>query len=159
MGKKIPLWQAYMCFFFTLIVLMYCLGILGMVFGDKFACDYGEVHIALIVSAIFASIVAACNGYKWAFLEAGILASMGCCRRCSRNDLLRSSYSETEHLSDRNLRPLRNRRSGYRFFLDHSRNHRNRSDRCCYRSGNSGSVSSRRYHHRSLLRRQDVPAV
>ena len=76
MGKKIPLWQAYMCFIFTIIVLMYCLGILGMLFGDAFACGYGEVHIALIVSAIFASIVAAANGYKWAFLEAGILASI-----------------------------------------------------------------------------------
>lgn len=76
MGKKIPLWQAYMCFIFTIIVLMYCLGILGMLFGDAFACDYGEVHIALIVSAIFAACVAAANGYKWSFLEAGILASI-----------------------------------------------------------------------------------
>ena len=76
MGKKIPLWQAYLCFLFTLIVLMYCLGILGMLFGDAFACDYGEVHIALLVSATFAACVAALNGYKWSFLEAGILASI-----------------------------------------------------------------------------------
>ena len=48
MGKKIPLWQAYLCFLFTLIALMYCLGIFGMIFGDAFACDYGEVHVALL---------------------------------------------------------------------------------------------------------------
>ncbi|MGN0659804.1 MAG: Na+/H+ antiporter NhaC family protein, partial [Emergencia sp.] len=76
MGKKIPMWQCLVTILFTIIVLMYVLGILGMLFGDAFACDYGEVHIALIVSAIFASIVAVANGYKWAFLEAGILASI-----------------------------------------------------------------------------------
>ena len=86
MGKKIPLWQAYLCFFFTLIALMYCLGMLGKlanVFSgnptdtvNAFTCDYGEVHIALLVSATFATIVASLNGYKWAFLEAGILASI-----------------------------------------------------------------------------------
>ena len=26
MGRKIPLWQAYICFLFTIISLMYCLG-------------------------------------------------------------------------------------------------------------------------------------
>jgi len=76
MGRKIPLWQAYICFLFTIISLMYCLGMLGKIFGDAFACDYGEVHIALITSAIFASLVAALNGYKWAFLEAGMIASI-----------------------------------------------------------------------------------
>ena len=76
MGRKIPLWQALLCFFFTLIVLMYCLGILGKLFGDALACDYGEVHIALLTSATFAAIVAALNGYKWSFLEAGMLASI-----------------------------------------------------------------------------------
>ena len=86
MGKKIPLWQAYLCFLFTLIALMYCLGMLGKlvnVFGgnpsdtvNAFTCEYGEVHIALLVSATFATIVASLNGYKWAFLEAGILASI-----------------------------------------------------------------------------------
>ncbi|MGN8765046.1 sodium:proton antiporter, partial [Hornefia butyriciproducens] len=59
-----------------MIVLMYCLGILGKLFGDALACDYGEVHIALLTSATFAAIVAALNGYKWSFLEAGMLASI-----------------------------------------------------------------------------------
>ncbi|WP_166635395.1 Na+/H+ antiporter NhaC family protein [Aminicella lysinilytica] len=43
---------------------------------NAFTCEYGEVHIALLVSATFATIVASLNGYKWAFLEAGILASI-----------------------------------------------------------------------------------
>lgn len=78
MGRKIPMWQCLLTLLFTIITLCYCLGVFGQIFGEDsiFACGYGEVHIALIVSAIFASIVAVANGYKWAFLEAGILASI-----------------------------------------------------------------------------------
>jgi len=86
MGRKIPLWQAYVCFLFTIIALMYCLGMMGKVVNlisgnpsdtvNAFTCGYGEVHIALLTSAVFATIVATLNGYKWAFLEAGILASI-----------------------------------------------------------------------------------
>ena len=76
MGKKIPMWQVLIVMLFVLIALCYCLGIFGMLFGDTFACEYGEVHIPLIASAIFAGIIAVANGYKWSFLEAGILASI-----------------------------------------------------------------------------------
>ncbi len=76
MGKKIPMWQCSVTILFTLIALLYCLGILGRVLGNAFRCDYGEVHIALIVSCVFASLVAAANGYKWSFLESGILSSI-----------------------------------------------------------------------------------
>lgn len=76
MGKKIPMWQVLIVMLFVLIALCYCLGIFGMLFGDTFACEYGEVHIPLIASAIFAGIIAIANGYKWSFLEAGILASI-----------------------------------------------------------------------------------
>jgi NhaC family Na+:H+ antiporter len=83
MGRKIPLWQAYVCFLFTIIALMYCLGMFGLIAekitgnaDNAFVCGYGEVHIALLTSATFATIVAALNGYKWSFLEAGILASI-----------------------------------------------------------------------------------
>jgi NhaC family Na+:H+ antiporter len=85
MGKKIPMWQCVVTILFTILVLMYVLGILGLIQGKitgvptedaSLYCDYGEVHIALLVSCIFASIVAIANGYKWAFLEAGILASI-----------------------------------------------------------------------------------
>ena len=76
MGKKIPMWQCLITLLFTLCVLCYVLGIFGKLFGEAFACGYGEVHIALIISAIFAAAIAIANGYKWSFLEAGILASI-----------------------------------------------------------------------------------
>ncbi len=78
MGSKIPMWQCLVTLLFTLIALCYSLGIFGMIFGEDTAwnCAYGEVHIPLIASCIFASIVAVANGYKWSFLEAGILASI-----------------------------------------------------------------------------------
>ena len=76
MGKKIPMWQVGLTMLFVLAALCYSLGIFGMIFGDAFACGYGYVHIPLICSAIFAAIVAIANGYKWAFLEAGIIASI-----------------------------------------------------------------------------------
>jgi len=76
MGKKIPMSWAVITLVVTIINLMYALGILGQLFGDAFACGYLEVHIPLIVSAIFASIVAIAHGYKWKYLEAGILASI-----------------------------------------------------------------------------------
>ena len=41
-----------------------------------FGTDYMELHIPLICAACVAGIVAALNGYKWSFLEAGILASI-----------------------------------------------------------------------------------
>ncbi|MEG0829233.1 MAG: Na+/H+ antiporter NhaC family protein [Anaerovoracaceae bacterium] len=76
MGRKIPMWQVLITMLFTLVALCYSLGILGKLFGDAWACEYGEVHIPLICSAIFASIIAIANGYKWSFLESGILASI-----------------------------------------------------------------------------------
>ncbi len=76
MGKKIPMWQCLVVLLFCLIVLCYALNIFGQLFGEAFECGYGEVHIPLIISAIFAAAVAVANGYKWAFLEAGIMASI-----------------------------------------------------------------------------------
>lgn len=78
MGRKIPMWQSLVAILFTIIALCYSLGVLGKIFGEDTAwyCGYGEVHIPLIASCIFASIIAILNGYKWSFLEAGILASI-----------------------------------------------------------------------------------
>ena len=76
MGKKIPMVWCLISLLFTIIVLMYALGILGMILGDSFACGYGEVHVPLLISAIFAAVVSIAHGYKWAYLEAGILASI-----------------------------------------------------------------------------------
>lgn len=78
MGRKIPMWQCIVVILFTILALCYSLGVLGTIFGEDTAwyCGYGQVHIPLIVSCIFASVVAVLNGYKWSFLEAGILASI-----------------------------------------------------------------------------------
>ena len=36
----------------------------------------GEAHIALIIAGGFAAIIAAINGWKWAYMEQGILAAI-----------------------------------------------------------------------------------
>jgi len=66
MGKKIPLWQC--------IVVM--LVMVGLLIWSILKDVGGEPHIALILSACFAGIVAVANGWKWAYLEQGILASI-----------------------------------------------------------------------------------
>lgn len=66
MGRKIPMWQVLIVFLFTIGALVY----------SMFFTDYMELHIPLIMSAAVAAIVAILNGYKWSFLEAGILASI-----------------------------------------------------------------------------------
>ena len=77
MGKKIPMWQVAIVMAFTILALMYAMDILAMIFkSDALACGYGELHVPLIASATVGAIVAVLNGYKWSFLEAGILASI-----------------------------------------------------------------------------------
>lgn len=76
MGKKIPMWQVGLVMLFTIILLCYALDIFGKLFGDAFSNSYGELHIPLILSATFAGIIALINGYKWKFLENGIIASI-----------------------------------------------------------------------------------
>lgn len=77
MGRKIPMWQAVLVMLFLVAVLMYCLGVLGKATGiDALKCSYGEAHIPLIISAVLAGIVAVANGYKWKYLERGILSSI-----------------------------------------------------------------------------------
>lgn len=65
-AKQIPMWQVLAVMAFTIASLCY----------SMFFTDYQELHIPLIISAIVAAAVAVANGYKWAFLEEGILASI-----------------------------------------------------------------------------------
>jgi len=65
MGKRIPLWQILLVLAFMLASLMYTIIVVG-----------GYMHIALILSGGFASIVAILNGYTWAFLEKGIIRNI-----------------------------------------------------------------------------------
>ncbi len=76
MGRKIPMWQVLIVILFSLLCFAYAYGVLGKVLGDAFACSYGELHIPLVVATLFATVVAIANGYKWSFLENGILVSI-----------------------------------------------------------------------------------
>ena len=66
MGKKIPMWQC-------LIVI---LAMIGLLVWSIIKDTAGEPHIALLLAAAVASVVAFANGWKWAYLEQRILASI-----------------------------------------------------------------------------------
>ena len=66
MGKRIPMWQILLVFLVLVLTLTWTILVTG-----------GYVHIALIISAVFATIVAVANGFKWAYLENGIISSIG----------------------------------------------------------------------------------
>ena len=86
MGRKIPMWQAIFVMLITMILLCYSLNVFGklgaaVTGGNEesfiFSARYGDPHIALIISAAIAGLIAFANGYKWKFLENGIIASIG----------------------------------------------------------------------------------
>lgn len=66
MGKKIPMWQCLLVLLAMVVFLMW-----GIIKDSA-----GEAHIALICAAAVAAVVAIANGWKWAYLEQGILASI-----------------------------------------------------------------------------------
>ena len=67
MGKKIPMWQCLLIMV-VLVVLIY--------WGVMIDTNAGEAHISLILAGAFAAVIAALNGWKWSYMEAGILAAI-----------------------------------------------------------------------------------
>ena len=66
MGKKIPVWQC----------LLVLLAMVGFLMWGILKDSGGEAHMALVAAAIVAAIVAVANGWKWNYMEQGILAAI-----------------------------------------------------------------------------------
>lgn len=65
MGRRIPLWQVLLVIAFMIGSLMYTIVIVE-----------GYMHCALVLSGAFAACIAIANGYKWSYLEKGILRNI-----------------------------------------------------------------------------------
>ncbi|HYE68899.1 MAG TPA: Na+/H+ antiporter NhaC [Anaerovoracaceae bacterium] len=66
MGKKIPMWQI------LLVLLVLMLSLIWTILKTG-----GYVHMALLLATIVATAVAIANGFKWAYLEKGIVNTIG----------------------------------------------------------------------------------
>ncbi|HKM29068.1 MAG TPA: Na+/H+ antiporter NhaC, partial [Anaerovoracaceae bacterium] len=63
---KIPMWQ-------IIIVLVFALGVICY----SIFFSYGELHMPMLFAALAAAIVGALNGWKWTFMEKGMIAGIG----------------------------------------------------------------------------------
>ena len=66
MGRKVPMWQC------ILVIIAMIVFLFWNVMGD----NGGEAHIGLILAACVAGIIGAANGWKWSYMEQGILAAI-----------------------------------------------------------------------------------
>ena len=66
MGRKIPMWQCIVAI----------LGMVVFLFWNVKFDEGGEAHGGLIMAALVAGIIGAANGWKWSYMEQGILAAI-----------------------------------------------------------------------------------
>ncbi len=66
MGRKIPMWQ---CILVMVVMIV-------LIFWNVMIDTDGEAHVALVLAGAFAAIIAMLNGWKWNYMEAGILAAI-----------------------------------------------------------------------------------
>ena len=66
MGRKVPMWQCILAIVAMIVFLFW-----NVMFDEG-----GEAHIGLILAACVAGIIGAANGWKWSYMEQGILAAI-----------------------------------------------------------------------------------
>ena len=66
MGRQVPMWQCVLAIVAMVVFLFW-----NVMFDEG-----GEAHIGLILAACVAGIIGAANGWKWSFMEQGILAAI-----------------------------------------------------------------------------------
>lgn len=65
MGRKIPMWQVLLVMVIMLVLLFY-----------EIMQGSGDAHIALVLAAVVATVIAVLSGWKWHYIEKGILAAI-----------------------------------------------------------------------------------
>ena len=66
MGRKVPMWQCILAIVAMVVFLFW-----NVMFDDG-----GEAHVGLILAACVSGIIGAANGWKWSYMEQGILAAI-----------------------------------------------------------------------------------